>query len=818
MDTLVRDLRMGFRLWARSPLLGAVVVATLGFGIGANTAIFSFVNALLLRPYPFERLDDLVHVWERHAQTGRAPDVRSAHGDRSPMAPADFLDLRRESRSFEGLAALRQRDLTLVQDGEPERIAGTAATPELFGLLRVEAERGRVFRSEEAQAGRDAVVVVSHGFWRRRLGAAPDAVGRELRFDGRPHTVVGVMPARFAYPPGGVEAWVPLVFPENEKSERGRLNLQVLGRLAPGVSVAQAGDDLARQAIRLEQEYPATNLGRSFTLVRLREQQAGFTMPFAALFQGASALALLLACANVGAILVARALARRREISLRMALGASRGRLARQLLAESMALALLGLLPAVAVAGLAVRLIRTSVPPDITKYLAGWHDIRLDERALLFGAATAILTALVTGLAPALGAGRFGLAFALRDGGHGTAGEPGRRRHVLVVSQLALALVLLVAAALMVQGFDRLARQYQGFEPEGVLTFRVRLPEGRYPPGRGVVDFYGRLLESLEAVPGVEAAALASQFPGDLGPMPSGPVSLRGRTSTTDVALPVADYQTIGSGYFRALRIPLVRGRGFDERDGSDATPVAIVSESMAERLWPGEDPLGQQLKTGRPDAATPWREVVGVVSDVTQYWFDRQPRSTVYLPYPQGPRANTFVVLRVTVRPAAATGLVRARVAALDPELPIDEVRSLAQAVEEGMALLRLAANFLLVLGLVAGVLSALGVYGLVAHDVARRTPEIGLRLALGASPAAVLRLVLRRAAAMALLSVAIGIPVAVALGRIMTAELFGVVKPEYRSLILLGAALVAISLVAAWLPARRAAAVDAMAALRAE
>jgi putative ABC transport system permease protein len=369
----------------------------------------------------------------------------------------------------------------------------------------------------------------------------------------------------------------------------------------------------------------------------------------------------------------------------------------------------------------------------------------------------------------------------------------------------------------MVQGFDRVVKQYQGFDPAGVLTFRVRLPESRYPPGRAVADFYARLLESLEAVPGVEAAAVASQFPGDLGPMPAGPVSVRGRTSPADVALPVADYQTIGPGYFRTLRVPLLRGRIFDGRDGSDAPPVAIVSESMAARLWPGEDPLGQQVKTGRPDAAAPWREVVGVVRDVTQYWFDRKPRSTLYLPYPQGPRSGTFVILRAK-DPVGATPSVRARVAALDPELPIDEVRSLARVVEEGMAILRLAANLLLVLGGVAGLLSALGVYGLMSHDVARRHQEIGVRLALGAAPGAVLRLVLRRAALLALVALALGLPLALGSGRLMAGQLFGVVEADYASLGLVGVGLLGVALFAAWLPARRAAAVDAMKALRAD
>jgi predicted permease len=675
---------------------------------------------------------------------------------------------------------------------------------------------GRTLLAGDDAPGGDRVVVVSHGFWQRRLGGAPDVVGRSLVLDGIGRTVVGVMPAELAYPPGGVEVWAPLVLTEAEKAERERLSLAVLARLASGASFEQARDELRRVAARLERDHPTTNAGRSFAPVLLREQQAGFTAPFAALFQGAVLLVLLLACANLGAVLLARGLARRRELAVRAALGAGPMRLARQLLAESLALSALGGVVALLVARAGAGFLRDSVPPDIAKWVYGWSRIELNERVLLFGLVAVVFTALVTGLGPAVSAWRLGVSAGLREGARGAPGAGGRGRALRVVGPMVLALVLLAGATLMVRGFGTLLARYQGFDPAGVQTFRLRLPAESYRDGRAVAEFQSRLLERLATLPGADAAGLVAHLPGDLGPAPGGPVSVRGATSPDERALPVADYQAVSPGTFGALRVALRRGRGFVEADAADSRPVAIVSEAMAARLWPGRDALGQQVKQGRPEGPEPWREVVGVAQDVTQYWFDRQPRSTLYLPYRQAPRANAFLVVR-SPSPVSAVSL-QAQVAALDPELPIDEVRTLATVVDEALAILLLSARLLVGLGGVAVGLSALGVYGLIAHDVARRTPEIGVRLALGARSADVHRLVLGRALGLAALSLALGAPAAVAAGRLMTSRLFGVVRLEAWSVVLLGAGLLALVLAAAWPLARRAARVDPVVTLRSE
>jgi len=815
MAGFYQDLRFGFRLLARAPFLTAVVVATLGFGIGANTAIFSFVNALLLRPYAFPDLDALVTVWERHPQLGGQASVRPSDAGH-PVAPGDFLDLSRQCRSFEGLAAIRHRDFTLVGQGRPERLMGALVSPDLFGLLRAQPVLGRELQPEEAEPGRDTVVVLSHGLWQRRLGAAPDVLGRTLVLNGRPMTVVGVMPASFDFPAGGVELWAPLAFAEKDESERKTLSLRVIGRLAAGVGLEQARSDLSSVAAVLERTHPRTNAGRTFGAVRLREQQAGLTAPFAALFQGSALLVLVIACANVGAVLLARGLPRRREMAVRAALGASRWRVARQLVAESLCLSLLGGLLALGVAGAGVAAIRGGVPADITKWVAGWRQIELDGRALAFALAAALLTALATGLVPALGAVRLGLTAVLREGGRGATRGQRRWRGAVVVAEMALALVLLVGASLMLRGVERLLALYQGFDPAGVVTFRVRLPDWRYAPGRPVADFYARLVGELAAVPGVESAAAVGHLPGDLGPVPGGAVSLRGVSAPGDLDLPVADHQSISPDYFRLLGVRLVAGRAFGPQDGPDAPPVAVVSESMARRLWPGGSAIGRHLKQGRPDDPAPWREVVGVVEDVTQYWFDREPRSTLYLPHLQAARSSMFVLARVKGDASGVAPTLRALVAALDPELPIDELRTLRRAVDDAMAFLRLATNLLLLLGGVALGLSALGVYGVIAQDVAQRTQEMGVRAALGAGPGELRRLVLSRAVALGALAALIGVPAAIALGRLMAGALFGIVRPDPAAIAALASGLLAVALLAAWWPARRAADLDPVAALR--
>jgi putative ABC transport system permease protein len=552
------------------------------------------------------------------------------------------------------------------------------------------------------------------------------------------------------------------------------------------------------------------------TLVPLREQQVGVVRPFLLVFHGASAFVLLIACANVGSVLLARAATRRRDMAIRSALGASRARVVRLILAESALFSLAGAGVAVLLARAGVDAIRASLAPDIVKWIPGWQAIRVDAATLGFCLLATLVTALVAGLVPALQASRGDLTRALSDGGRSS--TPGRRRlpRLVVVSELTLALVLTAGAALMVRGFARLTDVYQGLDPAGVLTLSLRLPDWRYRDPHEVATFYRRLLEQLHALPGVEAAAVASQIPADLGPTPGGGFTIEGRPAATAQEVPWADQQTVSPRYFQSLRISLLAGRLLGEQDGAEAPGVVLASESLARRFWPGEDAVGRRLKQGGPDAPNPWLTVVGVVADVRQYWFDPEPRPTLYLPSPQAPRRNMNVLLRTAGDPEGLAAHVRDRIRALDPAQPVDEVRTMERVVADSTAFVRTAAFLLTALAGVASLLGAVGVYGLLAHHVAQRRNEIGVRVALGASRRDVLQLVLGQALKLVSVAVAVGVPAAFALSRVLSSALFGVVGSDPASLAAISLLLAAVALLGGYLPARRAASQDPTLALR--
>jgi putative ABC transport system permease protein len=818
MNLLWQDVRIAARALRGCPGTCAVAVVTLGLGIGALTAAFSWTRALLLRPYVFDDLDRLVTVWEHQVQPERSPghEGRSASGDRNPLAPADFLDLSRESRSFSRLSAYRYRDFNLTGRGDPERVQGVQVTPGFFETLGIGATLGRVFLPEEGEPGRDRVVAISDGFWRRRLAADANVLGREVTLNDRAYTVVGVLPSGFAYPLGGVDLWAPLAFTEDLADERHALSLRVLGRLAESANLDEARAEMGALAARLARAHPRTNAGRGVTLVPLREQQIGVVRPFLLVFHAASLFVLLIACANVGSLLLARAATRRRDMAIRSALGASRSHVVRLILAESALLSLLGAGVALLLARTGVDAIRASLAPDIVKWIPGWQAIRVEGVTLGFCLLATLVTALVAGLAPALQALRDDLTRALTEGGRGS--TPGRRplRRLVVVSELALALVLATGATLMVQGFTRLTNLYRGLDPAGVLTLSLRLPEWRYREPHEYATFYQRLLDQLHTIPGLESAAVASQIPADLGPTPGGGFTIEGRPAATAQEVPFADQQTVSGEYFQSLRISLLEGRLLGEQDRLETPGVVLASESLAGRFWPGGDAVGRRLKLGAPEAPNRWLTVVGVVADVKQYWFDREPRPTLYLPYLQAPRRNMNLVLRTARRPEELTVHVRDRIRRLDPAQPVDEVRTMERVVAESTAFIRTAAALLATLAALACMLGAVGVYGLMSHHVAQRRNEIGVRIALGASRREVLTLVLRQAFTLAGIGVAVGVPASLALGRLLSSVLYGVVSSDPASLAAITALLAAVALFGGYVPARRAAALDPTVALR--
>lgn len=831
---LVQDLRRALRSLRERPLTAAIAVVTLGLGLGGNTAAYSWIDALLLRPYPFADLEALVMIWERHPQAaGNVSSHGRSTGDRNPVAPADYLDIERESRAFEELAAFEYQELFLVAEGEPERLRGVRATPDLLGTLGIEVAHGRGFLTEEGQPGRDQVLLLSDGFWRRRFAADPGVLGKEVLLEDKVYTVVGVLPAYLQYPLGGVEVWTPLAFTDVLANERARLSLRVVGRLDRAVGMKAAQAEIDAIAERLEQVHPRTNTGRGLTLAPLREQQVGMLPPFLFLLQGAAVLVLLIACANTTSLLLARVAARQRELALRTALGAGRFRVARLVLLEGLILSLLGGGLAIVLAWVGASVIRASLPQSVAMWVGGWSEIRVAGSELGVTLLVACLTGLLAGLVPALRASRGDLASVIKDGGALGSGGPRRQRisRAVVLSELVLALVLTSSAALLVQGFRRLVDSYQDLDPKGVLTFELRLPEERYPQPHQIAGFYGRLVEELGALPGVKAAALVSHLPADQGPIPGSSFAIEGRPAVTPQELPSADLQTVSATYFDSLRIPLRAGRALRVDDDSGAVPVVVVSESLARRFFPGEervhevdraqktwleDSLGRRLKLGSADEPGPWLTVVGVVADVKQYWFDAAPRPTLYLPYQQAPGRSTFIVLRTDGDPAAYAEPARRCVWGLDASQPVEEVRTMEYVVAEAMAFLRTAAGLITTMAVLACVLAAVGIYGLLGHHVAQATQELGVRMALGAGRREVMRLVLGQVASLAAIGLAIGVPAAFGLGRLLSSALFGVVGTDPVLLAGIAGLLGGVALLAGYLPARRAASLDPVVALR--
>ncbi len=808
MDALIQDLRLGLRALRRSPGFTLVACAMLALGIGANAAMFSGVNALLLRPVHFAGLERLVMLWERSPRLGI---------ERGGVSPADFEDWRSQCRSYEGLAALQGWDANLTGGDEPERVSGCRVSPELFGLLRVRPALGRGLRPDEARSGRDQVAVLSHGLWRRRFGADPRVIGRTLVLDGYPHLVVGVMPADFEFPMAA-QFWTPLAFVPEQLGPRDLRILTVVGRLRAGATLAAARAELSTLARRLEREYPETHTGWTAHVTTLTQGVVDeFSPRFMWVATGAVGFVLLLVCANLAGLLLARAVSRRKEIAIRTALGASRARLVRQLLTESLLLAVGGASLGMLVAAWGVDFMKASIPAEVTRLLPGWRHFGLDGAVLAFTALAAVASALLFGLAPALHASQPDLQEALKEGGR-TSRAPGtaRSRGALVVIQVALTLVLLVGSGLLVSGYQRLARQSQGFDPRHVLTLRLTLPDTRYATGADLRLYARRALERAAALPGVESAALGNRLPLS-GGGGTERVTVEGRPAARRGEQPRVDRPVVDPGYFETFRIPILQGRAFDGRDREDAPPVAVVSETMARRSWPGQSPLGRRLRLGPAGEEGPWVTVVGVAADVKRSWIDREFRPTVYLPLAQAPRRSLRLAVRTSGDPLALLPALREQLLAVDRDLPPYAAATMEQELRDQASGVRLTAVLLGFFGFLAVLLAAVGLYGVVAHATSQRTHEFGVRMALGARPGDVRRMVLAHAGRLALAGLAIGLPAALVLAHLLARLLFGVVVVDWTAFAA-APLLMAVMLAASDLPARQATRVDPMLSLRAE
>ena len=802
MQTLRQDLRYAVRSLGRSPGFAFAAIATLAIGIGANTAIFSVVHGVLLRPLPFAESERLVGVWGHHVTIGR-----------ETASLPDFLDWRRQSRAVEDMAAFANTRYNLAGEGEPEVVRGVVATANLLPLLGVAPAAGRGFTAGEERSGAARVVMLSDGFWRRRFGGRPDVLGRTLSLSGVPHTVVGIAPPAVRLQQE-VDVWTPLV----TDTTLGRRNdfLSVIGRLREGVTLTQAQEELSTIARRLAAEYPASNAGWGVELVGLQEQMVGGIRPALLVFMGAVALVLLIACANVANLMLARVTAREREVTIRTALGASRARLARQLLTESAVLALAGGTAGLLLAAWGVQALRAVGPGTIPRS----QEVAIDPVALGFAVGLSLVTGLLFGLLPALRVLRRDPHEGLQRSSRASTGASGVRttRGALVLAEVALAFMLLIGATLLLRSFDRLQRVNPGFVGQGVLTARLSFPRNSYADPEQRLAFGDRLVERLRATPGVSAAALVSDPPLS-GSVPYWAFAVEGVEPPAPEVVQDAVVFTASPGYFETVGIPLLAGRLLTDADHGDAPPVAVVSQALARRYWPDRSPLGARITFGNPaDTASTWLTVVGVVGDVRQESLAEPAYPQVYLPFAQLSVRSVVILARGLSEPLALLPALKAAVAELDPGLPLSEVATLDQITTATLARPRVNAALLGGFALVALALAAVGIYGVITYGVIQRSRELGIRMALGAGSDQLLRLVVRQGMGPVLAGVALGAAGALAGGRVLRSLLFGVGAADPLTYALVTGFLLAVALTASYLPARRAARADPMVALRNE
>jgi putative ABC transport system permease protein len=803
LQSVGQDSRFALRAMRKRSGLAAVVILTLALGIGVNTAIFSIVNAVLLRPLPYEDAERLVLF-----------KASEANKESNSFSYPDIKDLRERQQSFTQLAAIRSGGWTLTEAGDAERLPGARVSAEFFPMLGIKPVAGRVFSPEEDRPGAARVVMLHYSLWQRRFGGDPDIVGRQLTLNGAAHTVIGVLPPEFHFFPVEIsiaEMYGTLAHEGDRLNRRESRFLAIIGKRKDGVTLPRAQADVSAIATRLAEQFPLTNAKRVMKLVDLREQVIGNVRLALWVLLGSVLCVLLIACANAANLLLTAAAARQKEMAVRAALGASRMRVLRLLLTESLFLAAGGGVCGLLLAQWTIRLLALLKPEGLPRL----SEINLDGRVLLFTGAVVALTSLVFGLAPAWQATKFNLSATLKEGGRSGAG-PGsaRLRRGLVVAEVALAFVLLVGAGLLLNSFARLMQVDLGFNPQNVLKLTVALPATQYAGDAQKIAFMERALERLKALPGVEAAAAANVTP-LTGYAANLPFDIENRPPALPGEQPNAEYRAVSADYFRALGMRLRRGRLFTEQDVKQ-TRAAVINEELARHYWPNEDPLGKRLRLARADE--PWREVIGVVGDIKQTAVEAAPLPELYEPTLRNAAGFYDIVVRSSVSPESLTQAARAEFRALDPNLPLFTIRTLAVTVQLNLARQRFAMQLLGAFALLALALAAIGLYGVLSYAVSQRTREIGLRMALGARAGDVIRMTLKESMRLVMIGAGLGFALSLAAGRVMTNLLYGVTATDPLTIACALALLGAVSLSACWLPARRAAKADPMAALRAE
>jgi putative ABC transport system permease protein len=809
MESILQDIRYGVRVLLKRPAFTIVAVATLALGIGANTAIFSVVNAVLLRTLPYQEPERLVALWETNAQPEREVN------NRNEVAMGNFRDWRTQQSVFDEIAALTYSNVNLTGIAEPERIQGAVVTTNLFQVLGVQPFAGRGFLAEEENPESPRTVIVSHGLWQRRFGSDPDIVGKTLALNGNQVTVVGIMPPAFEleFPSTRhVEMWMPMRIAASN-TDRQSHYLYVVGRLKPAVSLEQARAGMNVLAGQLQQQYPKTNSDRGANVVPLQQQLVGNVRPYLRVLFAAVGFVLLIACANVASLLLTRVTARHREVAIRMAIGASRWRIIRQLLTESVLLSTFGGVGGLLLAYWQTDLLVALTPPDVPRL----SEIGLHGPVFAWTLGISIITGVLFGLAPALGASKPDLNESLKESGRSIAG-PGRSRmrNLLVISEIALALVLLIGAGLMVRSFARLQHVSPGFDPKNLLTMNISLARQKYRENQQINSFFDQLLERVRSVPGVEAVGGIDPLPFSNSDGTTGFV-VEGAPPLAVGDRPEVGERTITPDYFHTMRIPLLKGRAFSERDREDAPRVVIINEALARRFWPNEEAIGKRLgfRASEPQI---WHEIVGIVGNVKHKSLDADPKPELYFPYSQYPSSFMTLVVRTPSEPVQAISAIRNQVLGLDSDQPVFDIKTMDERLSKAVAPSRFVMLLLSAFAALAMLLAAVGIYGVMAYTVSQRTHEIGVRMALGAAAPDVMKLVVGHGLKLVLAGVGMGIAGAIALTRLMESLLFEVSATDPLTFALISAVLTGVALAACFVPARRATKVDPMIALRYE
>jgi putative ABC transport system permease protein len=810
METLLADIKFGLRLIIKNPVFSLVIVIALALGIGANTAIFSVLNAVLLKPLPYEDPERLVMMWQRFTGIG-------VPKDQNWTSPPEFNDVRRYQSSFSDIAAMQSTSFTILVGDRPERILGQFVSPSFFKLLRVEPFLGRTFSPDEEQQGKDTVVVVSHGLWQRRFGSDRGLVERTMNLNGRPYQVIGIAPPGFRDPQQpDAEMWAALSFTPQQLTQRGSHGLLVIARIKPELTLEQARSDMARVSERIVEgarDYPYVKFGYRVLINPLLEEYVGDIRPALMMLMGSVVLVLLIACTNVANLLLVRASSREREMGIRTALGAGRGRLIRQMLTESVLLSLVGAAVGVALASLGVSALAAMAAQSFPRLA----DTNIDLVALSFTVIVALSTGILFGLFPAFQSARGETQDVLKEGSQASTAGRGRLRlrRVLVAAEVALSLLLLVGAGLLIKSFMRLQSVNPGFDSSGVLTMRIVVPAARYSQPDQVRNFYREVLRRAAAVPGVLKVGANNGLP-LTGSGGSGTTTIDNPAFPDDRGTPEADQRIVTPGYFEAMGMTMLSGRMFDERDVDTSQPVAIIDESMARTFWPHEDAIGKRLKRGGPQSTQPWLTIVGVVRHVRYRTLEEPSRVQLYMPHAQVPATGMSLAIKTTLEPQALSNSIQREVIAVDPEQPVWAIRTMDELMATSVMRRQLVMTLLTLFAGIALMLAAVGIYGVISYWVTQRSHEIGIRVAIGANRLQVLKMVLGQSMSVVLIGVAIGVIGAAALTRLMATLLYDVSPTDAATFAGYSAALILVGLLASYLPARRATRINPVTMLR--